>query len=254
MLLMASDYVGHEITKFLCENDKGIDVFVYDEVDRGNYNSSMLDFIRKTYPNAEIYANTQFNQPDVLEHIKQRRLPIGCLAWWPYIIDDRIIGLTERGFINTHPAYLPYNRGKHPYFWSIVEGTKFGVTLHYVNTGIDSGPILVQKEIPISWTDTGESLYMRSREEMLALFYQNFDQIISGSVRGHEQDQSTGTFHYGKELDPFCTLSLDKQYSARQLLNILRGRMFNGKGAVKFSAEGEDYIVSIQIDKVPKED
>ncbi len=254
MILMAADYVGNKITEFLCDDHKGIDVFVYDEGDRGSFNASMIERVKAAYPNAEVYDNGTFLQPDVLEHVRQMHISLGCLAWWPNIIDDRIISLTERGFINTHPSYLPYNRGKHPYFWSIVDGTKFGVTLHYVNVDIDSGPIIAQREIPISWTDTGESLYVRSREEILDLFYQYFDQIAAGAVKGKKQSSEEGTFHYGKELEPMCTLSLDEPYTARQLLNILRGRMFGGNGAVRFSEDGKEYVVSIRIEEKDTKD
>lgn len=252
MILMAADYVGNEVTKYLCQNHKQIDVFVYDEDDRGGYNQGMIDIVKRYYPQAEIYVNKKFLQDDVLAHIKQMNITLGCLAWWPNIIDEKIINLTTGGFINTHPSYLPYNRGKHPYFWSIIDGTKFGVTLHYVDVGIDSGAIIAQKEIPVSWTDTGESLYQKSREEILKLFYEYFDIIEAGKVKTIGQENTSGSFHYGKELEPFCKLSLDRQYSARDLLNILRGRMFNGKGAATFSDNDKTYQVSIHIEEVSK--
>ena len=49
--------------------------------------------------------------------------------------------------INLHISYLPYNRGAHPSFWSFYEDTPSGVSIHLIDNGIDTGPILYQKLI-----------------------------------------------------------------------------------------------------------
>ena len=54
---------------------------------------------------------------------------------------------------------LPYNRGMHPWYWSIVDETPAGVTIHFIDENIDEGHIIAQKEVLIDPTDTGESLY-----------------------------------------------------------------------------------------------
>ena len=48
-----------------------------------------------------------------------------------------------------HISLLPWNRGYHPNIWSFLEDTPKGVTIHYINEGIDTGDIIVQKEIVI---------------------------------------------------------------------------------------------------------
>jgi methionyl-tRNA formyltransferase len=69
-------------------------------------------------------------------------LDLGVLAWWPKIISKEIIKRPNLGFVNTHPSMLPYNRGKHYNFWALVEQTTFGVSIHLVDEGIDSGDIV----------------------------------------------------------------------------------------------------------------
>ena len=53
----------------------------------------------------------------------------------------------KRPIINLHISYLPYNRGTHPNFWSHYEGTPSGVTIHEIDDGVDTGPIINQKKI-----------------------------------------------------------------------------------------------------------
>lgn len=249
MILMAADYVGYKITEYLCKKKESIKVFVYDTKNRGGYNDDMLHLVKSNFPEIKIYTNEMIKEKKIRDEIKSMNLSLGILAWWPYILDSETISLTKRGFINTHPGYLPYNKGKHPYFWSIVEGTKFGVTVHYVDSNIDNGDIIAQKEIPINWTDTGESLYLASRDAMIQLFCENFDAVKKNEIVPIRQNEQEGTFHYGKELEPFCEIKLDQQYYARDLLNILRGRMFNEKGEAYFCDGGKKYSVSIRIDE-----
>ena len=247
MLVMADDYVGYRIVSFLCKREEPIEVFIYDPNDRGGYNQEMIRLIRDVNSKVEIYSNDDLKRADIKEHIRSLKIELGILAWWPFIISDSIINLTQRGFVNTHPGYLPYNRGKHPYFWCLVDNTPFGVTLHYVDKDIDHGGIIAQKEIPFTWLDTGETLYEQSREEILNLFYEHFDSIKNGTAQTTPQLDVEGTIHYGKQLEPFCKIDLEKAYPAKILLNICRGRMFHGQGAAHFTDGGKDYTISILI-------
>ena len=75
-------------------------------------------------------------------------IDFGFLFWWPKIIGMSVISLAKWGFINTHPSLLPHNRGKNYNFWAIVEEAPFGVTLHFVDSGVDTGDIVAQQKIP----------------------------------------------------------------------------------------------------------
>lgn len=252
MLIMADDYVGSKVVEYLCEQKETIDVFIYDLQDRGGYNEQMLRAVREANPQAEIFSNQEIQDREIQKKIREQGIDLGILAWWPYIIDEAMISMTRRGFVNTHPGFLPFNRGKHPYFWSIVDQTPFGVTLHYVDKDIDSGAIIAQKEIPVEWEDTGESLYLLSRELILELFREYFPQIKEGTAPTLPKSAENGTFHYGKELEPVCSVNLDQCYTARRLFNILRGRMFRGQGECTFSEGEETYRVSIKIEKISR--
>jgi hypothetical protein len=64
-----------------------------------------------------------------------------------HIISKEIIKSVNCPIINLHISYLPYNRGAHPNFWSFYDKTPSGVTIHLVNEGIDTGPIIYQRHI-----------------------------------------------------------------------------------------------------------
>ena len=80
--------------------------------------------------------------------------------------------------INLHLSYLPFNRGAHPNFWSFYENTPSGVSIHLIDAGIDSGPILFQKEIKFKNEITFIQTYNRLFIEMENLFILNIDLIL----------------------------------------------------------------------------
>lgn len=71
-----------------------------------------------------------------------------------HLLSGEILDLFERGVVNLHPALLPFNRGGFTNVWPLLDGSPAGVTLHLLDTGIDTGPILAQVEVPTHITDT----------------------------------------------------------------------------------------------------
>lgn len=121
-----------------------------------------------------------------------------CL-WWPRIL-KKVLDLGVR-VINTHPSYLPYNRGKYPYYWSIVDKTPFGVTIHLVEKGVDTGPILWQEEIEVLPTHTGEDLYRAGCYGMTFLFVEHAKEIVNETFPTPQpQDDSIATAHKKTDL------------------------------------------------------
>jgi methionyl-tRNA formyltransferase len=172
------------------------------------------------------------------------------LAWWPKIIPAFIISAPRVGTINFHPSLLPFNRGKNYNFWNLVEDAPFGVTLHFVDGGIDSGDIIFQVGIPKDWTDTGGSLYGKAKHAMVALFKSAYCEIMNESLHRKPQRLDLGTFHYAGELEPASQIDLDKQYSGRELLNLLRARTFIGKPSCYFFSDGKKFEVRVSITEV----
>src|SRR5580692_11156321 len=160
LLLLADGQVGLEISRWLVTNfreDVGLLVTTAD--------NEVAAMARQAQIRSLVFQSSS----QVADFAKSADLPfdLGLLAWWPKIIRAPLLSLPRRGFVNTHPSLLPYGRGKHYNFWSIVDRVPFGVSLHMVEEGIDSGDIVAQIELPYDWEDTGGSLYRKATEAML---------------------------------------------------------------------------------------
>ena len=172
------------------------------------------------------------------------------LLWWPTIIPKYLVELPKNGTINLHPSLLPYDRGKHYNFWTIVDGTPFGVTIHFVDAGVDSGDILFQAPIPKTWDDTGGSLYNKAIGAVRKLFKERYLDIVEGRYSRSPQDPLKATMHFARDLESASEIFLERQYTALTLFNLLRARTFEGKPACYFRADGKKYEVRISISEV----
>ena len=101
--------------------------------------------------------------------------------------------------VNLHISYLPFNRGAHPNFWSFYDGTQSGVSIHLIDEGIDTGPILFQKKIQFEDEKTFIETYDRLFDEIENLFIENIDLIVSKKWTAMKQ-VGKGTFHSDKDL------------------------------------------------------
>lgn len=175
---------------------------------------------------------------------------LGVLAWWPKILKKPLLDAPRRGFINTHPSLLPYNRGKHYNFWALVEQAPFGVTLHCVDSGVDTGDIVAQSNIGYGWCDTGETLYNKAQTAMAELFCKTYSVLRTGQYESKPQNTGVGSFHRASELEFASNIDLDALYRARDLLNLLRARTFEGYPGCWFEEAGSRYEISVKIRKV----
>lgn len=112
-----------------------------------------------------------------------------------HILKHDIIKHTKAPIINLHIAYLPYNRGAHPNFWSFYESTPSGVSIHLIDEGIDTGPILYQAYVNFKQNETTfTQTYKRLISEIEDLFITNLDQILSNKFTPYPQ-RGKGTYH-----------------------------------------------------------
>ena len=120
-----------------------------------------------------------------------------------YIIPEKIIRSLGGRIINLHISYLPWNRGSDPNFWSFMEDTPKGVTIHQLTPGLDRGDILLQKELHFDeHIETFQTTYDRLNHEIVCLFQEDWDRIKGHMVIPKKQG-GKGSYHKKRELARF---------------------------------------------------
>lgn len=183
---------------------------------------------------------------DILEN---KVFDLGFTVWWPTILPVNVLNRATRGFVNTHPSLLPAQRGKSTSFWNIIEGTDFGVTIHRLTEKIDKGEILAQRQIEVTWEDTGGSLAIKAQNSMYELFVSEYP--FSNELNGSDENrlQVSESFHNLSEMFDKSQLDLDETLSIRDTLNLLRAKTHHEYPGCTFVEDDVTYNVQIKIRK-----
>ena len=145
--------------------------------------TKIIDFLKKKNLSITTIGNKKIN----LKSINKFDL---CLSFgYKRIIERKIINSLKKPIINLHISYLPYNRGLHPNYWSFINNTPKGVTIHEIDEGIDTGKIILQKRIKFRLTNktTFRDTYYKHRNEIENLFIKNYKKIILSNYKPVKQ-------------------------------------------------------------------
>lgn len=106
--------------------------------------------------------------------------------------------ILRRQIINIHISLLPWNRGADPNFWSFYEDTPKGVSIHVMDEGIDTGPLIAQRELSFFDGDTLYSSYNRLKIQAEVLFHAHWAAIREDRITPKPQPPG-GSFHRSKD-------------------------------------------------------
>ncbi len=163
-----------------------------------------------------------FKNDAAFEHFKTLNADLAILAFVTLIVPDRILYAPRYKSICFHPSLLPRHRGASGINWAIIQGdAETGVTWFWPDKGIDTGPILVQKRVPIAENDTVGSIYFNTLFPMgVDAMVEAVDLIKSGNAPAIVQDESKATY------EPPCRDEhgkIDFAKPAREIFNLIRG-------------------------------
>ena len=147
------------------------------------------------------------------------------------IIPKEILEYPKYGCINVHASLLPKYRGGAPIHKAIIDGEKYtGITIMYMDEGMDTGDIITQEKIEILDTDTVETVHDKLSILGKELLLKTLPNIIEGSITRTKQDNSLATFAYNiKREDEHINFN----DSAKNVYNLVRGlNSFPGAFAV----------------------
>jgi methionyl-tRNA formyltransferase len=137
------------------------------------------------------------------------------------IIPSWMLALPSFGGFNVHASLLPKYRGAAPIQWAIARGESItGVTIMQLDEGLDTGPILLQKEIQVANEDTAVSLSTRLADLGSTLMVKALHQVATGAIKSLPQDHSQAT------LAPLLKKEdgrIDFSQPASEIYNRLRG-------------------------------
>lgn len=130
-----------------------------------------------------------------IDYLRDNEIDFIISYGYRHIIRRPVINFLKDRIINLHISLLPWNRGADPNLWSFLENTPKGVTIHYIDEGIDTGDIIAQK--PVTFNEDGETLattYEKLQSEIIQLFAESWSAMRQLRYIGYRQN-GAGSYH-----------------------------------------------------------
>ncbi len=184
----------------------------------------------------------------VLERLKVISPDIIVVCAYGKLLPKEIIEVAKYGTINIHGSLLPEYRGAAPIQRAVLDGKeKTGVTIMYVDEGLDTGDIILKKEVEIKKDDTTATMFEKLSDVGADLLIEAIEKIEEGIVKRIKQDDSLATYAKMLEKDESY---ISFENTSNDILNKVRGM----NGALTAKAIFEDKIYKIYEIEIVEED
>jgi len=120
----------------------------------------------------------------VIAILSEHRTDYVVLAGFMRMVKDGLLGAYPRRILNIHPSLLPAFPGLASWEQALTYGVRYtGCTVHFVDVGMDTGPIIVQKTVPIHEEDTPSTLHARIQEQEHIAYPEALQLVLAGRTR-----------------------------------------------------------------------
>jgi methionyl-tRNA formyltransferase len=244
IVFLGNNRVGHQILRWLKASGEDIVALVVHPPGKQKFGSEIV--AEAGLDASKVLFAPQLAAPETREAIQRLKPNLAISVFFGYILKREFLDLFPRGVINLHPALLPFNRGAYPNVWSIIEGTPVGATLHYLDEGVDTGNIIAQRELKVQAADTGATLYHKLEDVCIELFKESWPAFKEGKLARQPQP-TQGTSHRVSDVQGIDQIDLDRHYTARELINLLRARTFPPHPGAYFMDGGRKIHLELKL-------
>lgn len=168
-----------------------------------------------------VYQPRRIREPECVEELRTYKADVMVVVAFGQILPKEILDMTPYGCINVHASLLPKYRGAAPIQWSIIDGeTVTGVTTMQMDEGLDTGDMILKKEVPITEEETGESLHDKLAAAGAKLCVETLKALEDGTAVFEKQGESPTA--YAKMLTKELG-NIDWNQSAVTIERLVRG-------------------------------
>lgn len=133
--------------------------------------------------NIPLILSNNINSPDTLKFIEELKPDITVSAYFPQILKKEALAIPRMGTLNIHPGWLPEYKGAMVYFWALTNNeNSAGVSVHWMDEGIDTGPLLARKAFKLKKNITQEDVLMKTAVIGSRLLNRLGNQLVRGKT------------------------------------------------------------------------
>lgn len=200
----------------------------------------------------EYLKHKNINSNEFISVINKHNCDLFVSMSFNQIFKTEIINLPKYKTINCHAGRLPFYRGRNILNWALINDEKeFGITVHYMDEGIDTGDIILQRSYAISEKDDYQTLLERAYHDCSTILYDAIVMFKKGVVKGKKQIEIHPIGFYCSQRKIGDEI-LDWNQTSREIFNFVRSICSPGPKARAFLNDKEMKINKIQyIDEAP---
>ena len=202
--------------------------------------------------NIDYLKNKNVNSDEFISIIKKYKCDLFVSMSFNQIFKSKIINLAKYKTINCHAGKLPFYRGRNVLNWVLINDEKeFGITVHFVDEGIDTGDIILQKSFQITDHDSYKTLIEKAYVECSNILYESVLMFLKGSVKSYKQSKIHPVGFYCGERKKGDEV-LNWNQTSREVFNFVRAICRPGPCARTFINKKEIKINKVElVDNVP---
>ncbi len=187
------DFGKAVLEAFLARGDQVAGVFCAPEKPGARPDALKVAAQEKGVP---VFQFASLKSDDAKKQLKDLNVEIGIMAFVLQFAPQDFVNIPKNGTIQYHPSLLPKYRGPSSIHWPIIRGeTRTGLTIFRPNDGLDEGPVVLQKETPISADDTLGTVYFDRLFPMgVKAMLEAADLVMAGKHKEQVQDESQATY------------------------------------------------------------
>lgn len=186
-------------------------------------------------------------EPDQLSVVERLEPDLLISAGFRHIVPAHVLEVPDRGAVNLHNSYLPYNRGANANVWPLVTDTPAGVSLHYMTEDVDAGPVIDRRRVPVEPNDDARDVYERQDEAQFEQFTELWPAIRDDEAPRVDVDMDQGEYHYKQDFVDLWELDLEERRPVGHVIDHLRALTFPPHKNAFFDRDGQRYYVEIRI-------
>lgn len=169
-----------------------------------------------------VYQPSSYSDDSVCDELRSLSPDLVVMAYVTLFVREEFLNIPTHGTIQYHPSLLPLHRGPSSINWPIIQGSKkTGLSIFWPDNGLDTGPILMQKEVNIEDDDTLGSLYFNELFPLgVEAMLESVDLVRDGNAPKIVQDESQATYEsWCKKED----VEINWSVPTEETYNLIRG-------------------------------
>lgn len=198
----------------------------------------------------DVFQPASFRKPEVRDQMRSLAPDIGVMAYVTLFVPEETLAVPRLGTIQYHPSLLPDHKGPSSINWPIIFGkTQTGLSIFWPDDGLDTGPILMQKEVPIDPDATLGSVYFDYLFPLgVEAMLESIDWVKAGKAPKIAQDPDAGSYEgWCKSADA----EIDWSKPVAEVYNLIRGTNPQPGAWTKHNGDVVQVFDSRKVDNAP---